>query len=145
MGSKYKVSGVAEFQTYGRRKTFWVLSNGENLPRHAAARGQPNRLAEPELDLVQPLINVDLRELTWALIKENIEAPSMATASISTIGRAVRDRFRRKGKWLRKRWWGQQAKNSLPIIKLDTLIECKDSLDWSNASFSLLFFKRTWS
>ena len=55
-------------------------------------------LAEPELDLVQPLINVDLQELTRALIKENIEAPSMATASISTTGRAVRDRFRQKGK-----------------------------------------------
>ena len=59
----------------------------ENPPRHAAARGQPKRLAEPELDLVQPLIDVDLRELTWALIKENIEAPSMATASISTVNR----------------------------------------------------------
>ena len=110
---------------------------GENLLRHAAARSQPKRLAETELDLVQPLINVDLRELTRALIKENIEAPSMATASISTIGRAVRDRFRQKG----KRWLGQQAKHSPPIIKLDTLIESKDSLDWSNASFS--FFKRT--
>ena len=71
---------------------------GENLPRHAAARGQPKRLAEPELDLVQPLINVDLRELARALIKENIQAPSLATASISSIGRAVRDRFRQKGK-----------------------------------------------
>ena len=93
IGSKYKVSGVAVSNVW---KTFCQM--GENLPRHAAARGQPKRLAEPELDLVQPLINVDLRELTWALIKENIEAPSMATASISTIGRAVRDRFRQKGK-----------------------------------------------
>ena len=66
------------------------MSNGRKISLHADARGQPKRLAEPELDLVQPLINVD-RELTWALIKENIEAPSMATASISTIGRAVRD------------------------------------------------------
>ena len=50
---------------------------GENLLRHAAARGQPKRLAEPELDLVQPLMNVDLRELTRALIKETIEALSI--------------------------------------------------------------------
>ena len=77
-------------------KTFCQM--GENPPRHAAARGQPKRLAEPELDLVRPLINVDLRELTRALITENIQAPSLATAAISTIGRAVRDRFRRKGK-----------------------------------------------
>ena len=37
----------------------------------------------------------------WDKTKENIEAPSMATASISTKGRAVRDRFRQnrqKGK-----------------------------------------------
>ena len=72
-------------------------------PRHAAARGQPKRLAEPELDLVQLLINVDLRELTRALIKENIQAPSLATASISSIGRALRDRFRQKGKLLGRR------------------------------------------
>ena len=65
----------------------------ENPPRHTATRGQPKRLAEPEVDLVQLLINVDLRELTRALIKENIQAPSMAAASISTIGRAVRDRL----------------------------------------------------
>ena len=31
-------------------------------------------------------------------------------------------------------------KNSPPIIKLDTLIECKDSLDWSNARFSFNVF-----
>ena len=89
IGSKYKVNGVAVLNVW---KTFCQM--GENFPRHVAAKGQPKRLAEPELDLVQPLINVDLRELTRALIKENIEEPSMATASISTIGRAVRDRFR---------------------------------------------------
>ena len=77
IGSKYKVNGVAVSNVW---KTFCQM--GENLPRHAAARGQPKRLAEHELDLVQPPINVDLRELTWALIQENIEAPSMATASI---------------------------------------------------------------
>ena len=69
IGSKYKANGVAVSNVW---KTFCQM--GENLPRHAAARGQPKRLAEPELDLVQPLINVDLRELTRALIKENIQA-----------------------------------------------------------------------
>ena len=59
IGSKYKVSGVAVSNAW---KTFCQMR--ENLPRHAAARGQPKRLAEPELDLVQKLINVDLRELT---------------------------------------------------------------------------------
>ena len=93
IGPKYKVSSVAVSNVW---KTFSQM--GENLPRHAAARGQPKRLAEPELDLVQPLISVDLRELARALIKENIQAPSLATASISSIGRAVRDRFRQKGK-----------------------------------------------
>ena len=93
IGPKYKVSGVAVSNVW---KTFCQM--GENLPRHAAARGQPKRLAELELDLVQLLINVDLRELTRALIKENIQAPSLATASLFSIGRAVRDRFRQKGK-----------------------------------------------
>ena len=51
IGSKYKVSGVAVSNVW---KTFCQM--GENLPRHAAARGQPKRLAEPELDLVQLLI-----------------------------------------------------------------------------------------
>ena len=51
MGSKYKVSGVTVSNV---RKTF--CQTGENLPLHAAARGQPKSLAEPELDLVQLLI-----------------------------------------------------------------------------------------
>ena len=72
IGSKYKVSSVTVSNVW---KTF--CQKGENLPLHAAARDQPKRLAEPELDLVQPLINVDLRELTRALIKETIEAPSI--------------------------------------------------------------------
>ena len=59
IGSKYKVSGVAVSNAW---KTFCQMR--ENLPRHAAARGQPKRLAEPELHLVQKLTNVDLRELT---------------------------------------------------------------------------------
>ena len=93
IGSKYKASGVAVSNVW---KTFCQM--GENLSCLAVARRQPKRLAEPELDLVQPLINEDLRELTRALIKENIQAPSLATAAISTIGCAVRDRFRQKGK-----------------------------------------------
>ena len=48
IGSKYKLSGVAVSNVW---KTFCQM--GENLLRHAAARGQPKRLAEPELDLVQ--------------------------------------------------------------------------------------------
>ena len=49
-----------------------LLSNGRNLPLHAAARGQPTakRLAESELDLVHVLIKC-----------RPIEAQSMATAS----------------------------------------------------------------
>ena len=44
-----------------------------------------------------------------------------------------------------KRMMRPAVENSPPIIKLDTLIECKDSLDWSNVSFSVnkIFFKRT--
>ena len=114
IGSKYKISGVAVSNVW---KTFCQM--GEKLPRLAAARGQPKRLAEPELDLVQPLINVDLRELTWALIKENIETAS---------GRREND--------LEKDDEASRQKIHPPIIKLDTLIESKDSLDWSNASFS---------
>ena len=71
-------------------KTF--RQTGENLPLHAAARGQPKRLAEPELDLVQLLIKCRPSRI-YKGIKENIEAQSMVTASISTIGRAVRDRL----------------------------------------------------
>ena len=101
---------------------------GVNLTRHAATK--PKRLVEPELDLVQPLINVDLRELTWALIKENMEAPSMATETAS--GRREND--------LEKDDEASRQKIHPPIIKLDTLIESKDSLDWSNASFSFNIF-----
>ena len=45
IGSKYKVSGVTVSNVW---KTL--------LPLHATARGQPKRLADPELDLVQLLI-----------------------------------------------------------------------------------------
>ena len=85
LGSKYKVSGVTVSNI---RKTF--CQTGENLPRHAAARGQPKRLEEPELDLVQLLIK-RRPSITYKDIKENIEAYSTATASISFIGQAVRD------------------------------------------------------
>ena len=51
IGSKYKVSGVTVSNVL---KTFFQM--GENLPLHAAARGQPKKLPEPELDLVQLLI-----------------------------------------------------------------------------------------
>ena len=44
IGSKYKVSGVTVSNVW---KTF--CQTGENLPLHAAARGQPKRLTEPEL------------------------------------------------------------------------------------------------
>ena len=85
IGSKYKVSGVTV-------SNVWKTScqTRENLPLHAAARGQPKRLAKPELDLVQLLIKCRTSR-TYKSIKENIEEQSMATASIYTIGRAVRD------------------------------------------------------
>ena len=49
IGSKCKVSGVTSFKL-----NIWMTfcQTGENLPLHAAARNQPKRLAEPELDLV---------------------------------------------------------------------------------------------
>ena len=78
MASKYKVSGFSNVW-----KTF--CQTRENLPRHDAARGQPKRLAEPQLDFVQLLIKCRPSEnLTYKSIKENIEAQSMATVSIST-------------------------------------------------------------
>ena len=71
-------------------KTF--CQTGENLPLHAAARCQLKRLAELELDLFQLLIKCRPSR-TYNGIKENIEVQSMATALISTIGRAVGDRL----------------------------------------------------
>ena len=71
-------------------KTF--CQTGENLPLHAAARCQLKRLAELELDLFQLLIKCRPSR-TYKGIKENIEVQSMATALISTIGRAVGDRL----------------------------------------------------
>ena len=50
----------------------------------------------------------------------------MATASISTIGRAVRDRLPE----------GKMTWKKMMRVKSDTLIECKALLDWSNVSFS---------
>lgn len=69
-----------------------LCQTGETLPRHTVGRGQPKRLEEPELDLVQVLIKC--RPLiTYKEIKANIEAHSTPTASISAIGPAVRDRL----------------------------------------------------
>ena len=51
IGSKYKVSGVTVSNVW---KTF--CQTGENLTLHAAARGQPKRLTESDLHLVQLLI-----------------------------------------------------------------------------------------
>jgi len=87
IGSKCKVSGVTVSKVW---KTF--CQTGENLPRHSAARGQPKRMEEPELDLVQLLIKCRPSRI-YKDIKENIEAHSTATASISTIGCAVRERL----------------------------------------------------
>ena len=72
-------------------KTF--CQTEENLPLHAAARCQLKRLAELELDLFQLLIKCRPSR-TYKSVKENIEVlQSMATALISTIGRAVGDQL----------------------------------------------------
>ena len=60
----------------------------------------------------------------------------MARASISTRGRYARDCLP-EGKMTWKRMMRPAGENSRPIIKLDTLIECKDSMEWSNVSFSV--------
>ena len=60
----------------------------------------------------------------------------MGRTSISTKGRYARDRLP-EGKMTWKRMMGPAGENSPPINKLDTLIECKDSLDWLNVSFSV--------
>ena len=62
----------------------------------------------------------------------------MATASISTIGRAVRDRLPEgKMTWKKMMRHAGENYNSPLIIKLDTLIEC-------NVSFSVnIIFLRT--
>ena len=90
IGSKYKVSGVTVSNVWNVWNLLTFCQTRENLPLHAAARGQPKRLAKPELDLVQLLIKCRTSR-TYKSIKENIEEQSMATASIYTIGRAVRD------------------------------------------------------
>ena len=63
-----------------------------NSPSPYWSKGSTERLEEPELDLVQLLIKCRPSG-TYRDIKENIEAHFTATASISTIGRAVRDRL----------------------------------------------------
>ena len=67
IGSKYKVSGVTVSNVW---KTF--CQTGENLPRHTAARGQPKRLEEPELDFVQMLIKFRPSR-TYKDIREDIQ------------------------------------------------------------------------
>ena len=44
-----------------------------------------------------------------------------------------------------KRMMRSAGENFTPDNQVDSLIECKDSLDWSNVSFSvnMIFFKRT--
>ena len=56
IGSKYKVSGVTVSNVWNVWNVLTFCQTRENLPLHAAARGQPKRLAEPELDLAQLLI-----------------------------------------------------------------------------------------
>ena len=82
-------------------KTF--CQTGENLPRiHAAVRCQLKRLAELELDLFQLLIKCRPSRTLYKGIKENIEVQSMATALISTIGRAVEGPVTRRDNDLEK-------------------------------------------
>ena len=67
------------------------LSNGGKSPSPCCSyncRCQLKRLAEPELDLFQLLIKCRPSR-TYKGIKENVEVQSMATSSISTIGRQV--------------------------------------------------------
>ena len=85
-GSKCKVSGVISF-----KRMEDLLSNGGKSPSPCCSyncRCQLKRMAEPELDLFQLLIKC-IPSRTYKGIKENIEVQSMATSSISTIGRQV--------------------------------------------------------
>ena len=119
IGSKYKVSGVTVSNVW---KTF--CQTGENFPLHAAARGQLKRLAEPELDLVQLLIKCRPSRTYKNINKENIEAPSMATAyNRPCCPRPLTEASRRK-------------------IHLDTLIECKLQTCWTGqmSAFKLILF-----
>ena len=65
LGKKYKVSGTTVSNIW---KTF--CQSGEYVPRHSA-RGQPKRLEEPELDLMQLLLKCR-PSITYKDIKENI-------------------------------------------------------------------------
>ena len=87
IGVKYKMSGLTVSKIW---KTF-CQTTGDYLLRHTV-KGQPKKLEEPELDLVQLLIK-SRPSITYKEIKENVEAYSTTTASISAIGRAVRDRL----------------------------------------------------
>ena len=64
----------------------------------------------------------------------------MARASISTIGRSVRDRLP-EGKMTWKRMMTPAGEKFTP----DNQVECKDLLDWSNVSFSVnMIFLKTY-
>ena len=86
IGVKYKMSGLSALKIW---KTF-CQTTGDYLPRHTA-KGQPKKPEEPELDLEQLLIK-SRPSITYKEIKENVEAHSTTTTSISAIGRDVRDR-----------------------------------------------------
>ena len=116
----------------------------ENLPLHAAARDQPKRLAEPELDLGQLLIKCRPSRtlITYKGVTENIEAQSMATAAISTIGRAVRDRLPEgKMTWKKMTRPGEKFTRDNQVgyfnrlLRLVGLVKCQ-------LSFNIKIFKR---
>ena len=132
IGSKYKVSGVTVSNVW---KTF--CQTGENLPRHTAARGQPKRLEEPELDLVQLLIKCRPSR-TYKDIKENIEGHSTATTSISTMtGRAVRDRLP-EGKMT----WKKMMRPAGEKFTLDNIAYCQSYVNFMGTldPFRVKFF-----
>lgn len=119
IGSKYKVSGVTVSNIW---KTF--CQTGATFPRHTSARGQPKRLEEPELDLIQLLIKCR-PSITYKDIKENIEAHSTATASISAIGRAVRDRLP-EGKMS----WKKMIRPAGEKFTADNIAYCQSFIDF---------------
>ena len=89
IGSKFKVSGVTSFK--GMED---LLSNGSGKsPSPCCSLGQTENAGKtrtrfgPAADKMQTFQNLTYKGI------ENIEAQSMATASNSTIGRAVRARL----------------------------------------------------
>lgn len=115
-----------------RWKTF--CQTGATFPRHTSARGQPKRLEEPELDLIQLLIKCR-PSITYKDIKENIEAHSTATASISAIGRAVRDRLP-EGKMS----WKKMIRPAGEKFTADNIAYCQSFIDFMNTVPNALNF-----